>query len=193
MILGTKSWGPKAWYFLHIFSIKKISKKKIHNYYLFYTTFTYLIPCIICSEHYANIIYVDNILEEKNINQEYLKKWVFDTHNLVNKLLNKTILDYNDFNNDLNINYKNINHNNIFFIIKNFFFNIDYDNISLYKFDQINTFFINFCLLYPKKNIRILLKKMINSEDFCNIKTPKEFNFWFINNIFFIKKIIFNL
>jgi hypothetical protein len=67
---------------------------------------------------------------------------------------------------------------------------IDYKNISLYKYDQIYNFFINFCLLYPEKSRRIKLKKIISSETFKKLVTPKEFDSWFKDNIKNIKEII---
>ena len=60
MILGRKIWGPYAWHLLHTFSINnnfKISESKKHQYYIFYTSFAYVLPCMICRDHYYDIIY----------------------------------------------------------------------------------------------------------------------------------------
>jgi hypothetical protein len=186
MNLGSKIWGPKAWHLLHAFSSNYISNDKSHNYYLFYITFIYILPCVICSEHYAEILYNENILDEEKIDKEYINRWVFDTHNLVNKKLKKNIYDYEYYKN----NFKVINHNDIFFIFKYFILNIDFKNISLYKFDQIINFVINFYQLYPNKKKRIMLKKFFKKENFNNISTPNEFIKWFKININKLEEII---
>jgi hypothetical protein len=189
MIYGRNIWGPKAWHLLHVFSINnnsKISEAKKHNYFIFYNSFSYLIPCLVCSEHYSNIVKNIYPLNEKKINRKYLIKWVYNVHNIVNEIIHKPKYSYNKFieNNIV------INHNDIFFIIYTMYSEIDYKNISLYKYDQIYNFFINFCLLYPEKSRRIKLKKIISSETFKKLVTPKEFDSWFKDNIKNIKEII---
>ena len=189
MLYGKEKWGPKAWHLLHSFSINenfKISENKKHNYYIFYTSFIYVLPCIICSEHYSDIIYNLNPLEEKKITRIYLKKWVFNTHNIVNSIINKPIYSYKKFNQNNNI----INNKDIFFIIESIYKNFDYKNISLYKYDQIFNFFINFCILYPVIDIRKKLKKIIKSEDFNKIQTPINFKEWLEKNLPIMKSII---
>jgi hypothetical protein len=178
MLYGKEKWGPMAWHLLHSFSINenlKISENKKHNYYIFYTSFKYILPCEICGEHYSDIIYNLNPLEKKNITRIYLKKWVFNTHNIVNSIINKPLYSYKKFNKN---NYI-VNNKDIFFIIKYIYKNFDYQNMSLHKYDQIFNFFINFCILYPIKNIRIKLKKIIKNENFIKIQTPLKFNEWF--------------
>jgi hypothetical protein len=170
MTYNTKEkWGPKAWNLLHSFSINnnyKIPDNKKHNYYIFYTTFTYILPCIICSDHYYDIIHNIEPLEEEKISRSYIKKWIFKVHNIVNSILNKPKYSY----------YQTITNNeDIFFFISNVYKNFDYDMMSLYKFDQIYNFFINFCILYPDKDIQKKLKKIIKSNNFKNIKTPNDF------------------
>lgn len=189
MIYGKKIWGPKAWHLLHIFSInnkKKISKKKINNYILFYNSFTYLIPCELCKSHYEVIINDINPLIEYNITRKYLIKWTYDVHNLVNHIIKKKKYSYQNFLNNL----PKINHNDIFFTLHVIYLNIDYDTISLYTYDQIYIFFINFCILYPEKERRKRLKNIIKKNNFKNINTPKEFIIWFKENISILKEII---
>ena len=184
-------WGPKAWHLLHSFSINnnfKIPQNKIHNYYIFYTSFYYILPCMICSEHYSDILYDLYPLEEDKITRIYLKKWVFNAHNIVNGILKKPIFPYKTFIE----NSKNpINHNDIFFIIDTIYKHFEYDNMSLYKYDQIFNFFFNFCLLYPDKIIKKHLKHLIQTKKMKNIKTPKEFQKWYNNNCR-VLKIIFS-
>jgi len=54
--------------------------------------------------------------------------------------------------------------------------------MSLYNYDQIYNFFINFCKLYPDKKRRASLKELINDREFKEIYTPKQFMNWFIKN-----------
>ena len=189
MLHGREKWGPKAWQLLHAFSINenhKIKGNKKHNYYIFYSSFIYILPCIICREHYTDILYNINPLEEDKITRIYLKKWVFNTHNIVNKILGKPEYLYKNFKQ----NSKSINNNDIYYIINIIYINFDYENMSLYKYDQIYNFFINFCLLYPIINIRKKLKELL--KDFDEIQTPLEFKLWINNNMEIIKNIICN-
>jgi hypothetical protein len=191
MILGREIWGPQAWHLLHSFSINnntKISDEKKHNYYIFYTSFIYVLPCLICSEHYSDIIYNLNPLEESKINRSYIKKWVFDTHNIVNNYLDKRKYKYSKCIEDNTI----INNNDVYFYINHIFRNFDFNNMSLYKFDQIYNFFINFCLLYPNLDKRKKLKKLVNNKLFKNIQTPIEFKLWLGTNLPFLEEIIKN-
>ena len=177
MIYGKKYWGPKVWYLLHIFSMNnnlKILNNKIHNYYIFYTSFYYILPCFICSKHYHEILYYINPLEEDKINQKYLKKWVYDTHNIVNDILNKPLYKYSTLKKE----YKTVDHNKLFFTLKILFNNLNFENMSLIMYDQVYNFFINFCILYPNKNIKKTLKKIIHSNKFLNNDTPKKFKKW---------------
>jgi arsenate reductase-like glutaredoxin family protein len=186
MIYGREIWGPKAWSLLHSFSVdemKKISNTKKHNYYILYTTFIYILPCEICREHYSDIIYNIEPLVEDKISRKYLIKWVFNLHNIVNDLLDKPQYPYKKIS-------KNINNKDIYFILHNIYLNFDYEKMSLYNFDQIYNFFINFCILYPVSSIRKDLKKLVKSKKFKKISSPKEFQEWYKNNTKLIKKII---
>ena len=184
-------WGPKAWHLLHAFSINnnfKISEDKIHNYYIFYTTFLYVLPCLICSEHYSDILYNIHPLEKDKINRIYLKRWVFEIHNIINKELGKHLFPYNDFIEKYNCE---INHIDIFYIIDAIYKDFDYNMMAMYKYDQIYNFFINFCLLYPDKQIKKNLLKITNKKDFLNIKTPKQFEKWYRKNSVILKIICY--
>jgi hypothetical protein len=184
-------WGPIAWYLLHSFSINKnlkINEDKKHNYYIFYISFIYILPCSDCSDHYTDIIYNTNPLEESKITRNYLKKWVFNTHNIVNSIIGKKKYKYSD----LIENYKIVNNCDIFFFIKNVYENFDYINMSYFNFDHIYNFFINFCILYPVKYIRIKLKKLIKHNNFTKIQTPIKFKEWFDNIIPTLNDILCN-
>jgi len=189
IIYGKQQWGPKAWHLLHSFSNNnnfKINEHKKHNYFIFYTSFIFILPCLGCRQHYTDIIYNSNPLEEKNITRIYLKKWVFDAHNIVNEFLNKPLYSYKKFNKEINI----INHSDNFFIIKIVYSTFEYDKMALYVYDQIYNFFINFCALYPNITMRNKLKKLIKKYDFTEIETPLEFKHWFYNNLNKIENIL---
>jgi len=182
MLYGKEKWGPIAWHLLHSFSNNnnfKIKNNKKHHYYIFYTSFIYILPCIVCRQHYTDIIYNLYPLEEKNITRIYLKKWVFSAHNIVNDFLDKPVYSYKNFNKELNI----VHHKDIFFLIDKIYNNFDYKIMALYIYDQIYNFFINFCILYPNKEIREKLKKKIKSDDFVKIQKPLAFKEWFDNNM----------
>lgn len=189
MIYGRKTWGPKAWHLLQVFAInqnKKISNNKKHNYYIFYTSFIYILPCLQCSQHYSDIINYINPIIEEDINRKYLIRWIFDVHNIVNSFLNKPQYNFEKYLE----NNKNILNNDILFIIDSIFNNFNYNNMSLHKFDQIVNFFFNFCLLYPDLKIRKKLKKIIKKNNFDKIETPLQFEQWFKNNFSEIKNIL---
>jgi hypothetical protein len=180
-VLGKNKWGPIAWNLLHSFSInnnKIIKENYKHNYYIFYTSFEYILPCLICSTHYSDILYNKLPLSEDLITRKYIIKWVYEAHNIVNLLLGKKICSYD---NCINEN-KNPKNKEIFFFMKAIYLNFDYNNISLYKFDQIYNFFLNFCILYPNKEIRKLLNNYIKKNNFKKIYTPIELKKWFIYN-----------
>ena len=174
-------WGPCAWHLLHSISIgnnKEIKEKYKMSYFIFFKTFGYIIPCIICSEHYKNLFGIFHKINTNFLSRQYLIKWVFDLHNIVNKNLKKNIYNLDDcISNNITINNKKI-----FFFINNIFLHNDYKNISMYKYEQYYNFFVNFCKIYPDKNIKKILKKLISSKDFKEIETPLEFEKWFINN-----------
>lgn len=177
MTYGNDFWGPKAWYLLHAFSIydnSEIKNKDKHNYYIFYMTFIYILPCFKCSQHYTNIFFYINPLNEKKISREYIKKWVYNTHNIVNGLLNKDKFPLAD----LDKSYTIIDNDAIFYTLKILLLNIDYKKISLMNYDSIYTFFINYCKLYPDKIIRKNLKSVLETNHFLKIQTPIQFEKW---------------
>jgi hypothetical protein len=189
--VSKNKWGPILWNLFHSFSInnnKKITENKKHLYYIFYTTFIYIVPCIVCADHYSTILNDIYPLEEDKITTTYLKKWGFTVHNLVNKKLGKHEYSYLKFKNS-NITPDN---ENIFIIIKAIYKNFDYDIMSFYKYDQIYNFFLNFCTLYPDTKIRLKLKNIIKKKSFQKILTPKEFKIWFFDNLMNLQKIFCN-
>ena len=177
MIYGRKEWGSKVWYLLHAFSINnnlKIAENKKHNYYIFYTSIIYILPCNECARHYTNIIYEINILNEENINRKYIKKWVYNTHNLVNEILDKPIYKYSKLKED----YKVIDTDKLFKTLEILLKNLNFEKMSILTYDQIYNFFINFCILFPDKTIRKNLKSVIERNHFQKISNPIQFEKW---------------
>ena len=184
ILSGPEKWGPLAWHLLHSFSINnntKISEKNKDKYYIFYVSFTDIIPCKICSIHYNDFINYIIPLEKDKITRKYIKHWVYEIHNLINESLNKKKFSYNN----CILENSDINNKNIFFFINIVYLNFDYNKMSIFKFDKILQFYIHFCNLYPDKNIRKNLLKKINTNKFKNIKTPIEFKLWYQKNYVF--------
>jgi hypothetical protein len=125
------------------------------------------------------------LIEEK-ITKNYLKKWIFNIHNSINKMLNKKIYKYKIYCKNCN----DINNNDIYFFIDVVYKNFDYNIMSLYKFDNIYNFFKNFCILYPRINIRNNLKYLLKITNFKKINTPIQFKEWYIKNNENIKNIL---
>jgi hypothetical protein len=177
MIYSKNFWGPKVWYLLHAFSINgnyKINVSKKHNYYIFYTSFIYVLPCYICGQHYTEILYNINKLEEDKINRLYMKRWVYNTHSIVNNILDKKKYKYSKLKED----YKILDNNKIFYTLKILLYNLDFNKMSLITFDQVYSFFKNFCIIYPDKIIRKNLKNIIKTNHFLKAETPKQFKKW---------------
>jgi len=180
-VIGREKWGPKAWHLLHTFSINNnlsINNKLKNNYYIFYTSFLYILPCLVCKEHYSDILFNILPLKEEKINRKYIEKWVFLAHNIVNIFLKKPLYT---FKKCLEENTEP-NNEEIMFFIKGVYLGMDYENMCIYNFNQVLNFFINFCILYPDKKIKIKLKKIIRTKEFQNIYSPNQLKKWFNQN-----------
>ncbi len=177
--LGRSVWGPKAWHMLHAFSIgmnKPIKENERKCYYLFYKTFAELIPCAVCKSHYIDYFYYIYTIEEKEINRESLKKYIYELHNIVNEDLNKPEISYKKA---MEI-HKKTNHSDIFFFMNHAISQYLKLNLSLEQYDRFYTFFVCFCKLYPDKFLRNSLEKIINCSKFKGLKTPEQFLKWYI-------------
>ena len=186
MIYGKEVWGPKLWNLFHSYALGNINNK--NGYYIFYTNFSYIIPCEICIRHYNDILKFAYPIYKEEINKEYLLKWTFEIHNIVNELLDKEIYDYDIFIKNL----KNNNEDN-YFIISKIFNNIDYKNLSIIDFDRIYNIFLYLIVLYPIENKRKQLKNLIKKEKYKNIDTPVQFEKWINKNLESIEKILLNV
>ncbi len=179
-ILGKKIWGPKAWHLLHSFSLhnsnlNEFNKEKKHEYYLFYKTFIYMIPCKICRLHYKDMFEFHEPLIEKEITKKSLSKWVWKIHNKVNGRLGKKEISYED---GMKIQ-EELHNNDIFFFINHVIMGLDIKTCCIFDFDQIYHFFYYFGLLYPDLKIQEKLKNLVMSEEYSNISSPSEFKNWY--------------
>lgn len=115
-----------------------------------------------------------NRINEDLIDRKYIKKWVYNTHNIVNEFLDKPKYKYSK----LKSQYKDIDTNELFKILKILYKNVDYENMSISTYDHIYNFFINFCILFPDKTIRKNLTNLIDRNHFTKISGPKQFEIW---------------
>ena len=174
ILLGKKKWGPVLWNIYHSFSINFL-KKYSDDYIIFINTFGYILPCETCKSHYNFIINDIYKFDNIDVNKKNIMKYTYNIHKLINDILNKKNISYKKSI----LLHKNININNSLFIIKIIYENFDYKKMSFFTFDKIFNFFIVFCKLYPNKEIRTHLKKLINSEKFNEINSPSQFSDWY--------------
>ncbi len=176
--LGKNIWGPKAWHLLHSFSLhinNELTKDNKHEYYLFYKTFIYMIPCKICRLHYKDMFEFQEPLIEKDITKKTLPKWVWKIHNRVNIRLGKKEITFEE---GLKLQ-EQIKNNDIFFFINHFIMALDTKTCCIFDFDQIYHFFYYFGLLYPDIKVQEKLKNLVLSDEYSNISSPSEFKIWY--------------
>ena len=102
----TYVWGPLLWHFLHIMSFnypvnpEEYNKKNnycrgfIQNiYYLFIRMLQYVLPCKSCRDNLVNNLNVLKFKQRKlhiMKNRHNFSKFIYNLHETVNKMLNKT-------------------------------------------------------------------------------------------------------
>ena len=95
-------WGPPAWTFLHTITFNypnNPSEQDKQNYYNFFDSLKYVLPCDKCKKHYK-----ENSRDLKdNLNsRDDLVKWLIDIHNEVNVKNNKRKYSYDEVINKYN-------------------------------------------------------------------------------------------
>ena len=88
----TSIWGPPLWHTLHTISFNypvKPTKEEKDNYYLYFKSLQGVLPCRYCRDNLKKNW--KSLPLKKSIfkNRETLSKYVYDLHELVNKMLNK--------------------------------------------------------------------------------------------------------
>lgn len=177
--MDKNKWGPYAWHLLHRISIqnKNIIKEKYKIYYYnLFKSFSYILPCELCRDHYYDIINYINPLELEKINRKYIIIWLNKTHNIINDFINKPQYKIID-----TLKYHEITNNKQIFIFLNGVYE-NISNLSIIDYDNIYNFFKCLSILYPDKVIRNELRKIIKTEEFKNLKTTNELKNWYKKN-----------
>jgi hypothetical protein len=182
MSIGSTVWGPYAWHMLHAWSIgDEIKEENIHWYYLFYTSFEYILPCPICAQHYKEILETELPLYEEYICRDYIQKWVYQLHNIINENLQKKVSST-----DSNVySYKKCIEENqivrwkeIQYFLYTLYSHFDYANMSIFTFDKIGIFLKSFCVLCPEPKIQEQWKESNVLSELDEILTPLQFQKW---------------
>lgn len=119
MGLGPDVWGPHGWKFFHFVALgypKNPTDEDKINYKTFFTMIPSILPCSICSSHYATNLEKHPITDEILSDRTKLFNWSIDMHNEVNIINQKPIVDhdtglkliisnFNDIESDHQINH----------------------------------------------------------------------------------------
>ena len=85
-------WGPPLWHVLHTISfnypVEPTSKQQL-DYYKFYNNLKNILPCKYCRENLKKNLKKLPLTKAVFKNRESLSRWVFDLHEVVNKMLGK--------------------------------------------------------------------------------------------------------
>ena len=97
--ISKNKWGPIFWYNIHIVALAypdNPSNEDKQNYKEYYTSIQNILPCSYCRDHYKKNLLENPLTNDVLSSQTNLVKWTIDLHNVVNKQLNKKIVDYNE-------------------------------------------------------------------------------------------------
>jgi hypothetical protein len=96
----TSVWGPGMWHYLHTISFNypiKPTEKEKNNYKRFIYSLGHTLPCKYCRINYANNLKKHPITSKHLMNRNSFSRYIYNLHNIVNKMLNKpNNLSYND-------------------------------------------------------------------------------------------------
>jgi len=88
----TSVWGPPMWHVLHTISfnypINPTDDQRKH-YFSFYSNLVNILPCKYCRENLQKNYKILPLTIETFKSRETLSKYVYDLHELINKMLNK--------------------------------------------------------------------------------------------------------
>ena len=94
--MDTKKWGKHGWIFLHYVTFNypiNPTQQDIDNYYDFFYSLKFVLPCEICKKHYSNNLLKHNLIGALKT-RNTLIRWLIDIHNDINYELGKPILSY---------------------------------------------------------------------------------------------------
>jgi hypothetical protein len=183
MTIGSTVWGPYAWHLLHAISIgdnTEIYEEDRHWYYLFYTSFEFLLPCPVCAQHYNQILTFELPIYEEFICRDYMKKWVYQLHNIINENLEKKIEGgpIYPYKKCIEENQSMRMKENHYFLSK-VYLHADYEQMSIFTFDRMITFLKSYCILCPHPQIRQQIQQENIVTQLDEIMSPLEFKKWF--------------
>ena len=96
----TSIWGPPLWHSLHTISFNypiKPTKEQKNQYFNFYNSLQGILPCKFCRENLIKNMKVLPLNKSIFKNRETLSIYIYDLHELVNKMLDKKSgLSYED-------------------------------------------------------------------------------------------------
>ena len=96
----TTVWGPPMWHVLHTISFNypiNPTKKQKKYYYNFYNNLKNILPCKYCRDNLKKNLLILPLNIEVFEDRNTLSKYVYDLHELVNKMLDKkSVLSYDD-------------------------------------------------------------------------------------------------
>ena len=88
----TSVWGPGLWFFLHTISFNypnKPTAEQKKRYKDFILQLKYILPCRYCRENLKKNLKALPLREKDLKNRESFSRWVYNLHELVNKMLGK--------------------------------------------------------------------------------------------------------
>ena len=88
----TSVWGPSLWHFLHVMSFNypvKPTKLQIKHYKEFVYNLQYILPCKYCRINLSNNFKKFPLKNEIFENRDSFSRYIYNLHEVVNKLLNK--------------------------------------------------------------------------------------------------------
>ena len=88
----TSVWGPSLWHYLHIISFNypvNPTKQQKQKYKEFIMNLRYTLPCKYCRDNLKNNLKQHPLNAKSLKNRENFSRWMFDLHELINKMLKK--------------------------------------------------------------------------------------------------------
>jgi hypothetical protein len=88
----TSIWGPTMWHMMHTISFNypvKPTKEEKEFYYNFYNNLKYILPCRYCRENLVKNLEILPLKKSVFKNRYTLSRYIYDLHEVVNKMLNK--------------------------------------------------------------------------------------------------------
>jgi hypothetical protein len=96
---GPDIWGPYGWKFIHFVTLgypNSPTEEQKNNYKIFLTSIKHVLPCSICSNHYAENLEKTPLNDEVLSTRKNLIAWGIEMHNHVNRSNNKKVYTYEE-------------------------------------------------------------------------------------------------